>query len=249
MSYSCSPWTVTRQAPLSMEFPRQGYWSGLSYPLPGHLPNPGMEPSSPTLQVDFFFFYQLATRDWAPNRNRWHSQSWASQPRAPEFPRIFFEPPQSSKFLCRLALLSPDVHIPSIQIIIHRKLFHEITPLCVKEITISHTVCLANEVERLAGKRYSDLPLCFPPFKAVQRRAVGGPFHKRAFRERGIQPVAPGNTLPSPFAGLWTWVERALFLMPAPTFHPVSDQICSLGSGTEEKALFLNLWTETVPSD
>ena len=234
-----------------MEFPRQGYWSGLPYPLPGHLPSPGMEPSSPTLQVDFFFFFLPPSHQGLgpKQKQRWYSQSWASQPRAPEFPRIFFEPPQSSKFLCRLALLSPDVHIPSIQIIIHRKLFHEITPLCVKGITISHTVYLANEVERLAVKRYSDLPLCFPPFKAVQRRAVGGPFHKRDFRERGIQPVAPGNTLPSPFAGLWSWVECALFLMPAPTFHPVSDQICSLESGTEEKALFLNLWTETVPSD
>ena len=37
---------VTHQAPPSMEFPRQEYWSGLSYPPPGHLPDPGIVPSS-----------------------------------------------------------------------------------------------------------------------------------------------------------------------------------------------------------
>ena len=35
-----------------MGFSRQGYWSGLSFPSPGHLPNPGIEPRSPTLQAD-----------------------------------------------------------------------------------------------------------------------------------------------------------------------------------------------------
>ena len=45
-------WTVARQAPLSMGFLRQEYWSGLPCPSPGDLPNPGIEPSSPALQVD-----------------------------------------------------------------------------------------------------------------------------------------------------------------------------------------------------
>ena len=45
-------WTVALQAPLSMGFPRQEYWSGLPFPLPGDLPNPGIEPMSPELQVD-----------------------------------------------------------------------------------------------------------------------------------------------------------------------------------------------------
>ena len=44
-----TPWTVTRQAPLSMGFPRQKYWSGLPFPSPGDLPNPGIEPVSPAL--------------------------------------------------------------------------------------------------------------------------------------------------------------------------------------------------------
>ena len=41
------PWTVAHQAPLSMEFPRQEYWSGLPFPTPGALPDPGIKPSSP----------------------------------------------------------------------------------------------------------------------------------------------------------------------------------------------------------
>ena len=36
-----SPWTIAHQAPLSMEFSRQEYWSGLPFPSPGDLPNPG----------------------------------------------------------------------------------------------------------------------------------------------------------------------------------------------------------------
>ena len=47
-----TPWTVACQAPLSMGFSRQEYWSGLPFPSPGDLPNPGMEPRSPLLQVD-----------------------------------------------------------------------------------------------------------------------------------------------------------------------------------------------------
>ena len=46
------PWTVTYQAPPSMEFSRQEYWSGLPFPSPGDLPNPGIEPRSPALQAD-----------------------------------------------------------------------------------------------------------------------------------------------------------------------------------------------------
>ena len=47
-----TPWTVAHQAPLSMGCSRQEYWSGLPFPSPGDLPNPGIEPKSPTLQVD-----------------------------------------------------------------------------------------------------------------------------------------------------------------------------------------------------
>ena len=50
-----TPWTVAHQAPLSMGFSRQEYWSGLPFPSPGDLPNPGIEPASlasPALQAD-----------------------------------------------------------------------------------------------------------------------------------------------------------------------------------------------------
>ena len=47
-----TPWTVACQAPLSMEFSRQEYWSGLPFPSPGDLPDPGIEPRSPALQAD-----------------------------------------------------------------------------------------------------------------------------------------------------------------------------------------------------
>ena len=47
-----TPWTVARQAPLSMKFCRQEYWSGLPFPPPEDLPNPGTEPRSPALWAD-----------------------------------------------------------------------------------------------------------------------------------------------------------------------------------------------------
>ena len=49
---SATPRTVTHQAPLSMEFFRQEYWSGLPFPSSGDLPNPGTELRSPALQAD-----------------------------------------------------------------------------------------------------------------------------------------------------------------------------------------------------
>ena len=47
-----TPWTVAYQAPLSMGFSRQECWSGLPFPSPGDLPDPGVEPGSPALQAD-----------------------------------------------------------------------------------------------------------------------------------------------------------------------------------------------------
>ena len=47
-----TPWTVAHQAPQSMGFSRQEYWSGLPFPSPGDLPNPGIESRSPALQAD-----------------------------------------------------------------------------------------------------------------------------------------------------------------------------------------------------
>ena len=47
-----TPWTVAYEAPLSMEFSRQFYWSGYPFPSPGDLPNTGIKPRSPALWVD-----------------------------------------------------------------------------------------------------------------------------------------------------------------------------------------------------
>ena len=47
-----TPWTVAYQTPPSVGFSRQEYWSGLSLSSLGDLPNPGIEPGSPTLQAD-----------------------------------------------------------------------------------------------------------------------------------------------------------------------------------------------------
>ena len=47
-----TPCSVVYKVPLSMEFSRQEYWSGLPFPSPGDLPNPGIEPRSPALRAD-----------------------------------------------------------------------------------------------------------------------------------------------------------------------------------------------------
>ena len=52
VSDSLTPWTVARQAPLTMGFSKQEHWSGLPSPPPGDLPNSGVEPRSPALQAD-----------------------------------------------------------------------------------------------------------------------------------------------------------------------------------------------------
>jgi len=54
-----TPWTVALQAPESMEFSRQKYWSGLSFPSPGDPPHQGIEPRSPARR----FFTVRATRE------------------------------------------------------------------------------------------------------------------------------------------------------------------------------------------
>ena len=56
-----TPWTLAHQAPLSMVFSRQEYWSGLPCPSPGDLPNPGIVPRFPELQEDF-----LPLSKWQP---------------------------------------------------------------------------------------------------------------------------------------------------------------------------------------
>ena len=62
-----TPWTVGHQAPPSIGFLRQGYWSGLPFPSPGDLPYPGIELSSPALEV---ILYCWATREAQRNHKK-----------------------------------------------------------------------------------------------------------------------------------------------------------------------------------
>ena len=62
MSDSATSWTLPRQAPLSMEFSRQEYWSGLLFHSSGDPPNPGIEPGSPVLQADSLWSESLVTQ-------------------------------------------------------------------------------------------------------------------------------------------------------------------------------------------
>ena len=72
-AFSGLGWTAAHQAPLSMGFSRQEYWSGLSYPSPGDLPDPGIEAMSfmsPALARGFFITsattFPLSQKMWAP---------------------------------------------------------------------------------------------------------------------------------------------------------------------------------------
>ena len=71
VSASATPWTAARQAPLSMEFSRRECWSGLPFPFPGDLPNPGIKPTSPVLADDFFTIWgtreQITDKDLLPS--------------------------------------------------------------------------------------------------------------------------------------------------------------------------------------
>ena len=62
-----TPWTVACQAPLSMGFSRQEYWSELPFPPPGDFPDPRIEPESPALVDEFFTTEPPRTTFWKSN--------------------------------------------------------------------------------------------------------------------------------------------------------------------------------------
>ena len=67
-----TPWTVACQAPLSVEFSRQQNWKGLPCPPPGHLPDPGIEPTSPAL-AGRLAEHQGSPKNWKGGHNSVHS--------------------------------------------------------------------------------------------------------------------------------------------------------------------------------
>ena len=62
-----TPWTVAHQASLPMEFSRQEYWSGLPFPSPGYLPDPGIELESPALQAESLLIEPQGKPHWTLN--------------------------------------------------------------------------------------------------------------------------------------------------------------------------------------
>ena len=84
-----TPWTIVCQAPLSKGFSRQEYWSGLLFPLPGDLPDPGIKPTSPALASGFF----ITELPGNPNTTIIPSKLWL-----PKGPKSYTMPINSSNF-------------------------------------------------------------------------------------------------------------------------------------------------------
>ena len=61
---SATPWTLAHQEPLSMGFFRQKYWSGLLYPPPGDLPDPGIKPTVPKVSCPFTSRFFTTSTTW-----------------------------------------------------------------------------------------------------------------------------------------------------------------------------------------
>ena len=74
ISDSVIPWTVACQVPLSMEFSRPEYWSGLPFPPPGDLSHPRIQPGSPTLQADYFPLSHKALKSVLPEHREFEVQ-------------------------------------------------------------------------------------------------------------------------------------------------------------------------------
>ena len=71
-----TPWTIACKPLLSMEFSRQEYWSGLPFPSPGDLPNPGTELRSPALQVDVFLHSSILALQYSCPENPMDGGAW-----------------------------------------------------------------------------------------------------------------------------------------------------------------------------
>ena len=71
-----TPWTVAYQAPPSMGFSRQEYWSGLPFPSPGDLPDLGMEPRSPALEADALTSEPLGKPKTSLERMKGQAMDW-----------------------------------------------------------------------------------------------------------------------------------------------------------------------------
>ena len=84
-----TPWTIAYQDPQSMEFYRQEYWSGLPFPSPGDLPNPGIKPQSPALQTEALLSEPPGIRKGKVNRGE-SNQVGYQIPQGKLIPKIRF---------------------------------------------------------------------------------------------------------------------------------------------------------------
>ena len=114
----CDPWTIAPQAPLSMKFPRQEYWSGLSFPPSGDLPNPGIEPMSRLSRIGRCILYHCATGE-APYLQLLTTKTLVSIHHLPPLPislsptslSLFSYPPLCSRNLCICFCLIWFIHL------------------------------------------------------------------------------------------------------------------------------------------
>ena len=85
VSDSVTAWAVAWQTPLSMEFSKQEYWSGWPFPVPGNLPNPGIEPTYPALAGRFLTtvlnlpYYTCRYLEWEWNTGIQRKRVWLPQ--------------------------------------------------------------------------------------------------------------------------------------------------------------------------
>ena len=164
MRLFAAPWTVAHQAPLPMEFSRQGYWSKVPFPTPGDLPDPGIEPASlvsPALAGGFFTTVQLSSA--AQSRLTLCSMD-CSTPGLPvhhqsrnllKFMSIESVMPSNHLILCRPLLFLPSI-FPSIRV------FSNGSALCIgwpKYWNFSFNISPSNEYSGLISFRMDWLDL------------------------------------------------------------------------------------------
>ena len=85
---SATLWTGAHQAPPTIGFPRQEYWSGLPFPSPGDLPNSGIKPRSPTLQADSLLLIHQESPRYQPRAITTESLHTTGRPNTTK--KIFF---------------------------------------------------------------------------------------------------------------------------------------------------------------
>ena len=106
-----APWTVAYQAPLSMGFSRQEYWSGLPFPSPGDLPHPGIKPRSPASQADALPSEPPGSPSWLRSHNFVTQESAVSSlVRQNNKAILFYFPPTSvSKIWCGIKCIETEL--------------------------------------------------------------------------------------------------------------------------------------------